>query len=230
MLLDIFSMIGTAEPIEILKILVFTLIAILIAIVCHEAAHALAAYWMGDTPIKTSGRLSLNPLNHLNLPGFLMLLIFGFGWAQPVQVNPRNFRNPRLGMVVTAAAGPLTNFILCFIACFLYYIAQVQFLLTQQDVWNNLMMLFMYILSVNASLGLFNLIPVPPLDGSKILAEILPLKWRIRYLELERFSTIIFVVLIILLNRTDFLSVLMNGLLSLFSLVLIPLVELIYGL
>jgi Zn-dependent protease len=138
-------------------------LAALIAIMFHEIAHGLAAYKLGDTTAKESGRLSLNPIRHIDLFGLLMLIAVGFGWAKPVPVDMRYFKNPRIGMAIVAFAGPAMNFLMALVAM-LVYAALVFFgaavVFTQ----------FFYILiMINIGLGIFNLFPIPPLDGSKIL-------------------------------------------------------------
>lgn len=205
------------SPMEILQSVVFSLVAILIAMTFHEFAHAFAADKCGDPTAKMLGRMTLNPMKHLNPMGIVLLLLFGFGWANPVLITPQNFKYKRVGMVVTSAAGPLMNFILCFFAlCIHVAFAIFTFMNDGNTILSNLATLFYYISMYNMSLGLFNLIPMPPLDGSKIVAGFLPLKWQRKYLYLERYSHITFIVLVIVLNRLDFLSPLMNGLFNLF--------------
>lgn len=211
---------------EILQSVVFSLVAILIAMTFHECAHAFAAYKCGDPTAKMLGRMTLNPMKHINPLGMVLLLLFGFGWANPVVVTASNFKNKRLGMIVTSAAGPLVNFILSFFALFVYVIFEVIAIANNGNfIYSNIALLFFYISMYNMSLGIFNLIPLPPLDGSKIVAGFLPLKWQRKYLYLEKYSQIIFIVLIIVLNRVDFLSPLMNSLYGLFYKIIFPLIE-----
>ncbi len=199
------------SPMEILQSVVFSLVAILIAMTFHEFAHAFAADKCGDPTAKMLGRMTLNPMKHLNPTGIVLLLLFGFGWANPVLITPQNFKNKRVGMVVTSAAGPLMNFIICFIAlCIHVAFSILTFMNDGNGILSNLSMLFSYIAMYNMSLGMFNLIPMPPLDGSKIVAGFLPLKWQRKYLYLEKYSMITFFALVIILNRLDFLSPLMN--------------------
>lgn len=211
----------------ILQSVVFSLVAILIAMTFHEFAHAFAAYKCGDPTAKKLGRMTLNPMKHINPMGMILLLLFGFGWANPVLITSSNFKNKRVGMVVTSAAGPLMNFILSFVSLFIYVIFMI-FSIANGDnfIYSNLAMLFYYISMYNMSFGLFNLIPLPPLDGSKIVAGFLPLKWQRKYLYLERYSNILFIILIIVLNRIDFLSPLMNSLYGLFYKIIFPLIGL----
>lgn len=203
----------------------YSVVSVLLIFPVHECAHGLGALIMGDKTAKYQGRLTLNPLAHIDPFGFLMLLILGFGWAKPVQFDPRNFKNRRWGTIVTAAAGPLSNVIFAFICFFLWA------LLSTISYYNDITWLgyfstlFSFMATYNASFAVFNLIPVPPLDGSKILGELLPIKLRFRYYNLERYSYIIFLVLILALNRTGILRILSNALLNLF----VPLVDLLLG-
>ena len=110
MLIDaIYSLIGGSDPVSVLQSVVFALVAIVVALTLHEFAHAAVASLCGDKTSKAQGRLSLNPLKHIDPVGFIMLFVFGFGWAKPVNIRPTRFRHPRLGCALTAAAGPLCN-------------------------------------------------------------------------------------------------------------------------
>ncbi len=148
--------------------------AALIAISFHEMSHALAARLLGDRTAESRGRLNFNPLSHIDPLGLLCMVFFGFGWARPVPVNPRYFKNPKTGMAVTAFAGPLSNFVLGFVSLFLYIALTVSFSGRVVSAFAQ----FMYVLAtMNVGLGIFNLIPIPPLDGSKILFMFLPNRW-----------------------------------------------------
>ena len=150
--------------------------AILIALMVHEVAHGYAAYWMGDNTAKMQGRLSFNPIQHIDPVGFLCLVIAGFGWAKPVQVNINNFKNKKVGMAVTALAGPMSNFILAFI-CALIYLSIFSFP-TNSRLLMSFAQFAMVTGSISIGLGIFNLIPVPPLDGSNIILPFLSNKIR----------------------------------------------------
>lgn len=214
-----------APTTEIIQALIFSIIAVLIAMTFHEFSHAFAAYKFGDPTAKNLGRMTLNPIKHMNPVGMVLLLLFGFGWANPVIINPNNFRHKRAGMIVTAAAGPLMNFLLSFINLFIYIFLAIYSLINETNViLTNLSQLFYYISMYNMSLGIFNLIPLPPLDGSKIVAGFLPRELQYKYLSLERYSMIIFIALILLLNNTNFLSIMMNGLYLVFYSILAPIV------
>ncbi len=214
----------TPIPLLLLQIL-FSVVALLLVFPVHECAHGLMALAFGDKTAKYQGRLTLNPLAHIDLRGFIFLLVFGFGWAKPVQINPSYFKHRRLGTIMTAAAGPLSNIIFCFITYLIYGILFF-FAAMNGILWlEYVSLLFYYMAIYNATFAVFNLIPLPPLDGSKILGELLPFKLRFQYYNLERYSMIIFALLIIVLNRLDFVALLSNGLLMLYT----PLVNAILG-
>lgn len=159
----------------VMQILAVLLIIFLI-LPFHEWAHAFAASCLGDKGIKYRGRLSLNPLSHIDPAGALCMLLFGFGWAKPVPVDARYFKKPKIGMAVTALAGPLANIVVAFAGCLIFYgivgFSPISFLLG--DVWGYINIFLSYYIVCNISLAVFNLIPVPPLDGSKILFAFLP--------------------------------------------------------
>ncbi|MDD5795647.1 MAG: site-2 protease family protein [Oscillospiraceae bacterium] len=159
----------------VMQILAVLLIIFLI-LPFHEWAHAFAASCLGDKGIKYRGRLSLNPLSHIDPAGALCMLLFGFGWAKPVPVDARYFKKPKIGMAVTALAGPLANIVAAFAGCLIFYgivgFSPISFLLG--DVWGYINIFLSYYIVCNISLAVFNLIPVPPLDGSKILFAFLP--------------------------------------------------------
>lgn len=174
----------------------FVIIAAIFAITVHESAHGLAAYWLGDDTAKRMGRISLNPLRHIDPFGLLMLAIVKFGWAKPVPINMRRFKNPKTGMALSALAGPAANVLLALLATFLYHICARAVFASGGEVWYYLALLFLYMQLINAGLAVFNLIPIPPLDGSKIFAIILPEKAHTALMKYERYG---FAVLMVLL-------------------------------
>ena len=173
---------------------------VLIAITFHEFAHGYAAYKLGDDTAKNQGRLSLNPLAHLDPIGTLMLLVAGFGWGKPVEVNPRNYTRKismEKGEAIVSLAGPLMNFVLAIIFtliyCAIYKFASTSFLVS--TVGGIIMLLISSTISINIGLGIFNLIPLPPLDGSKIIMPFLPYKAKEFFVNNEQIFYIVFVLL-----------------------------------
>lgn len=167
------------DSIEI-RFYILSALAAIVALTVHEFAHGYAAYKMGDSTAKNMGRLSFNPLKHLDIFGTICLIFFRIGWAKPVPVNARNFKNPKRGFAITAIAGPLTNLLLAFLTAgvYLLYIALLSDVAFEEGFAFNLAQTvadFLYIFFVlNIGLAIFNLIPVPPLDGSRVLHTVLP--------------------------------------------------------
>lgn len=161
----------------------------------HEYAHALVATKLGDETARLSGRLTLNPLAHLDLLGSIMIFLVGFGYAKPVPVNPRNFKDPKVGMGITAAAGPISNIIMAIAFMLLRNGAAAAYVSTGSTVASVSSMFFFYAAYVNVTLGVFNLVPVPPLDGSRILGLFLPSKYYFKLMQYERYIMIAVLVL-----------------------------------
>ena len=175
--------------------LALSLPAIVLCLSIHEAAHGGAAYLLGDRTAHDSGRLTLSPLAHIDPAGFICLLLFGFGWARPVPVNISNFKNRRTGMAVTALAGPAANFVTAFIAYCLYFVVWIY----GNSVFMQVLGEFLAIVaSMSVGLGVFNLIPVHPLDGSRVLDAYLPFSWS---LKLQRYQPVIILLFIFALWR-----------------------------
>ncbi len=168
--------------------------AILFAMVVHEYAHAYVSYKFGDQTPLYDGRLSLNPKYHIDPLGFLMLLFVGFGWAKPVHVNTSAYRDAKSGMIWTAFAGPMMNFIVAFLCMFLYQILMKGY--SNASIYLYILKFLNYSVLINIGLGLFNLIPLPPLDGSKILLGVLPENV---YMSLLRYEQILSIFLMFLL-------------------------------
>ncbi len=163
--------------------LIATILILLAAMTIHEVSHGLVAHWLGDDTAKRAGRLTLNPLRHIDpfwtviLPAVLYFMTGGrfmIGMAKPVPVNFSRLRNPRRDMICVALAGPLSNMVMAAVLAFFFKMTQNH--------------LFLYGLYMNLGLGVFNLLPLPPLDGSRVLAGLLPVEWAIAYLRIERFG------------------------------------------
>ncbi len=165
--------------------LIFSVASALIALSIHEFAHGYAAYKMGDPTAANLGRLTLNPIKHLDPVGTIFMVIFRFGWAKPVPINPRYFKNPKRGFAVTAIAGPISNIITALISTLIYVIFAKVFVFAVDTPFSTLVYntcnFFSVFAALNIGLGVFNLIPVPPFDGSRLIGAILPdkLYWRI---------------------------------------------------
>ena len=169
--------------------------SVFLCLTIHETCHGLAAYALGDPTAKRAHRLSLNPLRHIDWLGLIMMVAAGFGWAKPVPVNPNYFKKPKQGMAITALAGPVSNFLLALLLLLIARGVFVKAMLTGEfnQTW------FSFLLdtaALSVGLGLFNLVPIPPLDGSKVVAVLLPDRaydWLMRY---ERFGMLVLLVVI----------------------------------
>lgn len=173
------------------------LVGLVIGFTIHEFSHALAAHKQGDPTARRMGRLTFNPIKHIDPFGFILLLAVGFGWARPVQVDPFNLRHGRLGMAWVALAGPLSNFILAFLLCMLIRSGIVPMDLARDNYTDFLGgMVMPIVIFYNFALGIFNLIPLPPLDGSKVLGGILPGILYEPYLGFERYGWLLLLGLV----------------------------------
>jgi Zn-dependent protease len=201
-----------------LENLLFMLPALLVGLTLHEFAHGLVAYWLGDNTAKNQGRLSINPLRHLDLLGSLFLLIFHFGWAKPVPINPMHFRGDRQrGLLLVSLAGPVTNLLIAIITAVVW-----KFVEPGDNVYAGVLFRLFYI---NLILAVFNLIPVPPLDGSKILAGLLPAKHSHIIFSLEKYGYIALILLsltgvigVVLIPAVKMVGIAISGLLGVESL------------
>ncbi len=171
------------------------LAAVLLCLTVHETCHGLAAYALGDPTARDQHRLSLNPLRHIDWLGLAMMLAAGFGWAKPVPVDPRYFRRPKQGMAATALAGPVSNFALAFAAVFFSW-AIYRNVSAPGPGWALLFDFLLYVLApLSIGLGLFNLLPIPPLDGAKVLGAFLPDRLYFGLMRYERYGMLLLLAL-----------------------------------
>lgn len=178
----------------------FAIPGVLIAITFHEFAHAYVAYKLGDDTPKHQGRINLNPLSHIDPLGFIFLILAGFGWGKPVEIDPRNFNGKysiSKAEAIVAAAGPIMNFILAFVLLIIFQVVQLTGVL--DALRDNLALIINYVLfyaiTINIGLGVFNLIPLPPLDGSKILTHFLPYNAKQWFYNNQQFFYIVFILM-----------------------------------
>ena len=177
--------------------LLITAAAAVLCITFHETCHGLAALAMGDPTAKRMGRLSLNPMKHIDLMGLVMLVVAKFGWAKPVPIDVRYFKNPRAGMALSALAGPLSNVFLSAVAAAGYTAGMFYAIYFELTFLETLAEFFSVVFYLSAGLAVFNLLPVPPLDGSKILFSLLPEKAYWKLLRYERYGMIALMVLLL---------------------------------
>ncbi|MCH5211981.1 MAG: site-2 protease family protein [Oscillospiraceae bacterium] len=184
---------------------------VLIALTFHELSHGFISSKLGDPTPRLTGRLTINPLAHLDPIGAVLMVLTGFGWAKPVQINPRYYKNPKRGMAITAAAGPLSNLLMAFIAMLIYTAVIIigcktgqfqykdssvsYFINSQPDMLLRIMSFISLFASVNLCFMVFNLIPIPPLDGSRVLGLFLSNSAYFKLQQYERYSFILIIVL-----------------------------------
>lgn len=168
--------------------ILYSLPGLLVAIIFHELAHGYTAYLLGDSTAKNAGRLSLNPIKHIDPMGFISMLVFRFGWAKPVPIDSRNFKNRKRDTILVSLAGPCANFIIAILVAFVLNFIPIK----------NIILFDMVLITLwyNIMLGVFNLLPFPPLDGSKIFASLLPIKWEYYFYKYERYMYLILIILI----------------------------------
>ena len=192
-----------------LEYIVSLVIAVILAMSIHEMAHGLVSYWLGDPTAKLQGRISLNPFAHVDWLGVLCLLLFHFGWAKPVPVDPSYYKDRKTGIIWTSFAGPVANFLLALVCIFcLILILKLNPLFLYSNLLESILSMTA---TLNIGFGLFNLIPVPPLDGSKVLFAFLPDEQYYRFIQGSPFFMLVLMVLIYLGILSQPLSMMQNG-------------------
>ena len=169
------------------------LVGVFLCLTIHETCHGLAAYALGDPTAKSMHRLSLNPLRHIDWIGLCMMFFCGFGWAKPVPVDPRYFRKPKQGMALTALAGPVSNLLLALLL--LLCSRLIYDFAPYSDLWNLVFGFLLDTAVLSIGLGVFNLVPIPPLDGSKVLAAFLPDHAYFQLMRYERYGMLLLIFL-----------------------------------
>ena len=222
-----------------IPIYLLSLPVLLMAFSVHETAHGYTALRLGDPTARNLGRLTLNPIKHIDLLGFISMMLFHVGWAKPVPINTRNFRNPRRDMAITGAAGPLSNLALALIHLIVLrvamifiangvgeetvgfinaYISKLPFTGTLGYTLISLVVYLLYLgVVMNISLAIFNLIPIPPLDGSKVLAAVLPDRLYYKVMQYEQYLYIILIIMIVVGVLDGPISIAVNFFLNLFD-------------
>ena len=182
------------------SVLTDMLLAVIPALICitlHELSHGFVAYKLGDNTAKNMGRLTLNPIKHIDIFGLIMMVVLKFGWAKPVPVNMRNFKNPKRDMAITALAGPLSNVLICCVVLFIYGLVYLPCNLAGTEFAGSLLYAVYITAYLSIALAIFNIIPIPPLDGSKVLFSLMSDESYMRLMRYERYGMLLLLVLIV---------------------------------
>ena len=174
--------------------ILLSVIPALVCITLHELSHGFVAYKLGDDTAKNAGRLTLNPIKHLDIMGLIMMVVFHFGWAKPVPVNMYKFKDPKRGMAITALAGPVSNILITIVFLFIYGLLYIPLQLS--DVGQYILQMIMITAYISLGLAVFNFIPVPPLDGSKVLFSLMSDEKYYKLMRYERYGMILLLVLV----------------------------------
>ena len=182
------------------SVLTDMLLAVIPALICitlHELSHGFVAYKLGDNTAKNMGRLTLNPIKHIDIFGLIMMVVLKFGWAKPVPVNMRNFKNPKRDMAITALAGPLSNVLICCVVLFIYGLVYLPCNLAGTEFAGSLLYAVYITAYLSIALAIFNIIPIPPLDGSKVLFSLMSDESYMKLMRYERYGMLLLLVLIV---------------------------------
>lgn len=197
---------------SVLTDILVSVIPALLCITLHELAHGFVAYKLGDDTAKRAGRLTLNPIKHIDIMGLLMMVIFKFGWAKPVPVNMYNFKDPKKGMAITALAGPVCNLLLCCVLLFLYGLVYYPLDRAGTELSNLILETVSTAAYLSLALAIFNIIPIPPLDGSKVFFSLLSEEHYEKLMRYERYGMLVLLIVVAtgvlgtpLANATEYL-------------------------
>ena len=182
------------------SVLTDMLLAVIPALICitlHELSHGFVAYKLGDNTAKNMGRLTLNPIKHIDIFGLIMMVVFKFGWAKPVPVNMRNFKNPKRDMAITALAGPLSNVLICCVVLFIYGLVYLPCNLAGTEFAGSLLYAVYITAYLSIALAVFNIIPILPLDGSKVLFSLMSDEGYMKLMRYERYGMLLLLALIV---------------------------------